>query len=70
MIIPTKKIKIWERIRDDIGYYAFAKGSGLNYRTVKKAIESGKCKDWVFEEIQKFVVERKKTVKRLTQEAA
>lgn len=68
MIIANKILKIWSPIIEDIGYYAFAKGAGVNYRTVKKAIDTGKCKDWVFEAIQKFVSERKQAVKKMIEQ--
>lgn len=70
MQIPKKILKVWEPVIEDIGITAFAKGSGINFRTLKKALESGKCKDSVFEAAQKFISQRKKTVKKLLTQAA
>lgn len=62
MIVPKKILRRWRAAVKDVGITAIANGSGLNFRTAKRAYDSGECSDEVFDKITAYVVAREKEV--------
>lgn len=65
MNIPNKNLKEWNRVIEDLGWTVVADGSNINFRTLKRAVDSKKCKDRVFVSVEAFVAKRQEKVKKM-----
>lgn len=69
MEIPNKVKKVWEAEIKNYGHENICTEAGVNYRTLKRAVEMGNCKPYIFDlinaSIKKLRSKRDKSIKKL-----
>lgn len=63
MIIPKRILKEWKKVIEDAGVMNAASDAGVNYRTIKRTLDLGQCKDVTYDRLAAYVLVRKEFVR-------